>query len=80
LRSPALGFWQHTGGHTSRAVSEAFLFNPAGAWIGTQRLTQAIEIGDDPDEFNANAAIEILDPGGNLVSTGCATALGRRME
>ena len=35
LRTPGHGVWEHLGGHTYRAVSEAFLFNPAGVWTGT---------------------------------------------
>ena len=80
LRSPALGTWRHTGGHTYSAMSEAYLFNPAGDWTGTQTLRQVIEIGDDPDQFNANASFEVFAPNGNLLTTGCATAIGRRFE
>src|SRR5262245_44493923 len=54
LRSPALGTWQYTGGHTYSSVSEAYIFNPAGVWIGTQTLRQSIEISDNPDVFNAS--------------------------
>ncbi len=80
FRSAGHGVWRHMGGHTYRAVSEAFLFNPAGVRIGTQRLTQVIEIGEDPDEYNASVSGEILGPDGNLVQTVCATSVGRRME
>lgn len=79
-RTPGHGFWRRTGGHTYRAVSEAFLFNPAGAWTGTQKLTQTIEIEGNSDEFNSNATIEIFDVNGSLTTTGCATAIGRRLE
>lgn len=80
LRSSGHGVWRRTGGHTYSAVSEAFLFNPAGVRTGTQRLTQVIEIGEDPDEFNASVSAEILSPDGNLIGTACATSVGRRME
>ncbi len=80
LRTPGHGFWKHTGGQTYSAVSEAFLFNPAGGWTGTQRLTQSIEFGDDPDEFNSTATNEIFDTNGGLIVTGCSTAVARRFE
>ncbi len=80
LRTPGHGFWRHTGDHTYSAVSEAFLFNPAGVWTGTQRLTQAIEIGADPDELTSTATNEIFDTNGNLLVTGCATAVARRFK
>ena len=79
-RSPGHGFWEHTGGKTFKAVSKAFLFNPDGTWSGTQTLTQAIEFGDDPDVFNSNATTEIVAPNGNVILSGCATAVARRME
>jgi hypothetical protein len=78
LRSPDHGIWGPTGRHTFSAVTEAFIFNPVGTWVTTQRITQAIEIGSDPNEFNSNATIEFFDTSGNLTSTGCATAVAHR--
>ena len=79
-RSPGHGFWEHMGGKTFKAVSKAFIFNPDGTWAGTQTLTQAIEFGDDPDVFNSNATTEIVAPNGNVILSGCATAVAHRME
>ena len=83
-RTPGHGFWRHTGGQTYLAVSEAFLFSPANAWVGTQRITQTIEIGDDHDRFTSTASVEIFGPGGGpipgLPPVGCATAVATRME
>jgi hypothetical protein len=80
MRGPAHGVWQHTGGHTFSATAYAFLYNSSGAWTGTQKITQTIEIGGDPDEFNANATSEIFDTNGNLIQSGCSTAVGHRLE
>lgn len=80
LRTPGHGLWEHLGGQTYRAVSEAFLFNPAGAWTGRQRLTQIIEISKDGEEMNSNATNEIFDTNGNLIVNGCATAVGTYFE
>lgn len=80
LRSPGHGFWRHTTDHSYLAVSEAFLFSPAGVWTGTQRLTQSIEIGDSPDQLNSTATSEIYDTNGQLITSGCATAVATRME
>jgi hypothetical protein len=41
---------------------------------------QAIEIGNDPDELTRNAKVEIFDVNGNLLVTGCATAIAHRFE
>ena len=89
VRSPGHGFWRHTGGQTYTAVSEAFIFNPSAqpafAWIGTQRLTQTIQIGDDPDELTSTASTIFFGPAGDPIpgfppALGCATAVARRME
>jgi len=79
LRGPGHGIWNHRGGHTYSALTEAFLFNSSGVWIGTQRLRQTIEIGADADEFKATISAQILAPGGNVLFSGCATSVGRRM-
>jgi hypothetical protein len=80
LRTPGHGLWSHLTGHSYGAMSEAFLFDPAGVWAGKQRLTQAIELGNQPEELNSSAINEVFDTNGNLVANGCATAVGSRME
>lgn len=80
MRSPGHGFWNHTRGRSFTAASDAFLFNPAGLWTGTQRITQSIEIGNDPDQLESTASVEIFDTFGSLTATGCATAVASRME
>jgi len=79
-RTPGHGFWRHTGENSYLAVSEAFLFNPSDIWTGTQKLTQNTEIARDSDAFASTASIEIFDISGNLLTKGCATAVGRRFE
>ena len=80
LFTPNLGVWGHTGGSTYSAVSEAFVFSPAGAWIQTHRLTRAIELSSDANEFTDTIALEIFDTNRNLIATGCGTSAGRRFE
>ena len=88
MRGPGHGFWRHTGGQTYTAVTEAFLFNPAApptsAWIGTQRLTQTIQLGENRDELYSTASTAFFGPDGNPIPgfppSGCATAVARRME
>jgi hypothetical protein len=59
-------------------VTEAFLFN-GGVRTGLQRISQEIEVVADGDEFNANVTSEIEDTSGNVIATGCATSIGRRL-
>jgi hypothetical protein len=80
LFTPGFGVWRRTDDHHYNAVSESFVFSPAGVWIQTHRLTRAIEMDRDADEFTDTIALEILDTSGNLIARGCGTSLARRFE
>jgi hypothetical protein len=79
LRGAGHGVWERSG-NDYRVVAEAFLFNAGGAWTGRQRLVQTIEVDEEGETFRANVAATVLDPGGNVVFTGCATSSGQRMQ
>jgi hypothetical protein len=76
--TPDYGVWRHTGSQNYSAVSESFLFNPAGVWIQTHRLTRAIELDRGGDNFIDSIKLEIFDPSGNLIAMGCGTSVARR--
>jgi len=81
LYTTGLGIWRHTQGHSYSAVYDAFLFNPAGVWIQTHRITWTIDIGDDGDTFTNTVALEILDTSGNPIATGgCAAGTATRFK
>ena len=80
LATPGLGAWRHARGHNYSAVTDAFVFSPAGAWIQTHRLTRAIEVSIDGDAFTDTVALEIFDPNGNVIVTGCATSVASRLK
>ncbi len=75
-----LGVWRHTEGQSYSAVSEVFIFSPAGAWAQTHRLTRAIEVSNDGDQFTDTVALQIFDTNGNQIVTGCGTSVGSRMK
>lgn len=75
-----LGVWRRTDDHSYSAVSESFVFSPAGVWIQTHRLTRAIEVDVDGDELTDTVALEILDTSGNVIVRGCATSVGSRFK
>jgi hypothetical protein len=80
LFTPNLGVWRHANDHSYSAVSEAFVFSPAGAWIQTHRLTRAIEISDDGNDFTDTVALEIFDTNGNVIVRGCGTSVATRFK
>lgn len=77
-RGGDFGIWQFNGHGSYSAVSEAFIFN-GGAWSQRQRITQAITLSQDANTFWSDAHTEFFDTAGNLVASGCATAVATRM-
>ncbi len=77
-RSGDFGVWEHNDSNSYSAVSEAFLFN-GGVFSQRQRITQAITLSPDDNSFSSDAHTEFFDPTGNLVTSGCATAVATRM-
>jgi hypothetical protein len=80
VATPGLGAWHHMDGHTYTAVSEVFIFSPAGAWIQTHRFTRVIEVSRDANKFTDTIGLEIFDTDGNLIATGCGTTVANRLE
>ena len=80
VATPGLGAWRHTQGHNYSAVTDEFIFSPAGVWIQTHRLTRAIEVSIDGHAFTDKVALEILDTNDNVIATGCATSVATRLE
>jgi hypothetical protein len=81
LRGPGHGIWSHKGNHVYDAATLAFI-TVNGALAKTQKISQTIEIENNPDEFTVTAAsVQFFDPAGNLLPVaGCATATGQRFE
>lgn len=81
LRSPGHGVWSHTGRHTYSADTLAFV-TLNGSIVKVQKISQTIEIGDDPNQFTTTgASVQFFDPvTNNLLMSGCATAIGQRFE
>ena len=77
-RTGDFGIWEHTGGDNYSAVSEAFWFSGA-VFNLRQRITQSITLDKDGNTFSSDAHTEFFDPAGNLMSSGCATAIATRM-
>ena len=80
LRSPGHGTWEKVDRHNYTSVSLAFLFSPTGVWTGTQRITQAIEVGPGGDDATSDASSQIFNTAGNLTAMQCSAAVLRRLE
>jgi hypothetical protein len=79
--SPGLGTWKNLGGRSYTAAFTFFRINvPANTFAGTQRITEAIDLSKDGEEFTATGTSEVFDTEGNLIQTGCNTLTGTRLE
>ena len=81
LRSPGHGVWEQA--HGWQDYSYAFIhyrYNSSGVFIGSQKVTSALELGASGNQFTTHAAVEVLDANGNVIATFCAVAAGTRFE
>lgn len=79
-RGPGHGVWFATGWNSYNASSTAFITS-SGQLVETQVITQSIAMDDDPDTFQTvKASVQFFDPNGNLLRSGCATAVGQRFK
>ena len=81
LRSPGHGVWQREHGWQDYSFAFTYYrYNASGVFLGSQKVTAALELGASGDEFASRSVIEILDVNGAVIGTGCATAVGTRFE
>ena len=81
LRSPGHGVWEQAHGWQDYSYSFTYYrYDASGAFIGSQKVTSALELGESGDEYTAQSAVEILDTNGNVIATFCAVNTGTRFE
>ena len=81
LRSPGHGVWQRTQGWENYSYTFTYYrYNSSGVFIGSQKVTSALQLGASGDEFTTHSAVEILDANDNVIATFCAMAAGTRFE
>ena len=79
-RSPGHGIWSRRNG-TSFGGSFVFMtFSPNGTFTGMTKVTQNLQLNATGDGFYDRATVEIFDANGNVIATGCATAVGTRFK
>lgn len=81
LRSPGHGIWRRERGRQDYSFTFTFYrYNASGVFLGSQKITAALELAASGDEFTTNSSIEVFDANDNLIGAGCATAAGTRFE
>ena len=81
LRSPGHGIWQHEVSWQDYSYTFTYYrYDSSGVFIGSQKVTSALELGESGDEYTAHSAVQILDANGNVIATFCAVNTGTRFE
>jgi len=67
LRSPGHGVWQREQGWQEYSFAFTFYrYNASGVFLGSQRITPALELGASGDEFATRSVVEVFDVDDNL--------------
>jgi hypothetical protein len=81
LRSPGHGVWHREHGWQEYSFAFTYYrYNASGAFLGSQKVMAALQLGASGDDFASRSVIEILDVTDNVIGVGCATAIGTRFE
>jgi hypothetical protein len=80
-RTSGYGTWARQPGGAYSSIDEAFILFTAGPFQqGTQRINHSITVSPHGDEFNDEAIVQFFDTNGNVVASGCARAVGARLQ
>ncbi len=72
------GIWEHEGGRNFTFVLQFFRFNADGTYAGFTKARRLAELNHDRTTYAATVTLEIFNPAGTLVGTGCATETATR--
>jgi hypothetical protein len=79
LRSPGHGVWERLPGWNEYSYAFTYYrYDANGLFVGSTKVTSALQLAASGDEFIANGTVEVFDATDNLTSTVCATAVGSR--
>jgi hypothetical protein len=81
VRGPAHGSWEHVSGRLYADTHIFFRFDPAGTFLGSQKIRETVQLAQDGDSYAAVAISDLFDPNGNLVASGLrATITATRIK
>ena len=80
-RTSGYGSWKQLPGNNYTSIDLAFVVFTAGPFTqGTQRINHSITLADDGDQFDDDATVQFFDTSGTLLVSGCARAVGTRLQ
>jgi len=80
LRAPGHGVWSYQSRRNYTATFQFFRFNADGTLAGRQIVIQQTTLSQNGNSFTSSATGQVLDAGGNIISSGCSNGVGTRFE
>lgn len=80
LRTQGEGVWRHTRGRNYAFRFKSFTFNAQNVFTGWMIIQADATLDRTGDAYTSSATIEVYNPNGVLVGTGCAKTAGTRFE
>ena len=80
LRTQGEGVWRRTTGHNFAFRFKSFTFNSQNVFTGWMIIQADATLDSTGDAYTSSATIEVYNPNGVLVGTGCARTAGTRFE
>jgi len=78
LKTPGEGVWRHATDNDYAFRFKYFTFNTSNVFTGWTIIAGELTVDQPGDANTGSASIEVYDPNGNLVATGCAEVTGTR--
>lgn len=82
-RTTGAGIWKRTSGRNYAYFHKHYSFDPDKTFTGIVNVKSNITMqtfGRSPDSFTEKGTVEITDPNGNIVFTGCFATTAHRLR
>jgi hypothetical protein len=77
-RTTGHGIWQHTSGRHYTVAWMFYTFAPNGTFTGTTKVRVNKTLSRNANSLTGDGTVEVYDPNGNLVFTGCSNETATR--
>ena len=78
LKTPGQGVWEHTTGQNYRFKFKSFTFDAAGNYTGYTVIQHDATLANTGNSYESTGTVEVHNPAGVLVGTGCSTTTATR--
>jgi hypothetical protein len=80
LRTPGEGVWRHTTDNNYAFRFKHFNFNAQNVFTGWNIIQAEARVDATGNAYTTSGTVEVYDPNGVLLATGCSESVGTRFE